>query len=231
MAKTVPWWSLIPTALFAGVAVWAIGPRVENPSGQHVTLEFPGGGKLDVSTEREGLDHETLMKQLFAKDFSRNGVLGWLKDNQRLYGLESPEMAQALNTMLCDPIPLDPLDQRLAKAKECASKPVAIALRRLSSDRAVPFHYVGNHVLVGVQKNSRYRPGPGHANVCRTGPYVAQKLQVIDVVTNRVVEVEAGGVYECTVGKFPELQLDPEDAVKLFGRPTNEFEKVIVVII
>ncbi len=231
MTKTVPWWTLVPTALFAGVAVLAIGPGVETPSGQHVTIDFPGGGRIDVRSEREALDYDALMTKLFSKDFSRSGVLGWLRDKHHLYSLETTELAEGLSTRLCDPIPAEPLENRLAKAEECASKPAAAALRRLSLERTVPFHYVGVRVQAGIQAESRHRPGSGRVNVCRTGRFVAQRLQVIDPITNRVIEVQAAGTYECTVGKFPEIQLDPDDAARLFGRPAGQFEAVIAVVI
>jgi len=231
MAKTVPWWTLIPTALFVGLAVWAINSPVENPSAQEVTIAFPGGGKIHVRSERETLNFEALMTKLFSEDYSRNGLLGWLRDRKHLYSLETTELAEALKTKLCDPIPLEPLEERLAKAADCASKPAVDALRRLSSERVVPFHYVGLRVRAGIQAASPHRPGKGRVNVCRTGRYVAQRLQIIDPITNRVIEVQAGGTYECTVGEFPDIQLDPEDANELFGRPAGRFENAIAVVL
>ncbi|MBE2243269.1 MAG: hypothetical protein IAE86_10975 [Burkholderiaceae bacterium] len=231
MTKTVPWWTLVPTVLFTALAMWVTRPVVQSPSGQLVTIEFPGGGRIEVRSKREALDHDELMTTLFSKDDSKRGVLGWLRDKQHLYSLENPELAQALSTTLCDPIPLEPLESRLAKAEECASKPSAAALRRLSQERAVPFHYVGVRVKAGVQAAKPHRPGAGRVNVCRTGKFVAQRLQIVDPVTSRVIEVQPGGTYECTVADHPDIQLDPEDAKRLFGRPPAQFESVIAVVI
>lgn len=231
MAKSVPLWSLIPVVLFTGLAGWAINSGVADPASKNVTIEFPGGGKINVASAQAGLDHETLLKQLFATDASRSSVLAWLRDNQHLYTLESSDLAEALSTKLCEPIPNAPLKEQLAKAQACAAKPVVGVLRRLAKERKTPFHYVGSKVSAGVQMESAHRPGQGRVNVCRTGEFVAQKLQVIDVVTDRTLEVQAGGTYECTFGTYPAIQLDPDDATTLFGRPTQKLEDVIVVVL
>jgi hypothetical protein len=231
MSKSVPWWTLIPTVLFTGLVVWAIGPRVKDPQGQQIDVEFPGGGKISIQSQREPLDHEVFLERLFATHFARNGILGWLREKQRVYLIDSPDLADALNRAICQPIPDKPMEERLAKAQECAAKPAVAALRSLSARRQIPFHYVGDRVLAGVQAQTPHRPGRGRANVCRTGPYVGQRLQVVDMARNESVEVEASNTYPCTVGEYPAIQLDPEDASVLFGRPANKLEEVIVVVL
>jgi len=231
MTKTVPWWTLIPTVLFTALAMWAIGRGVENPSGQTVTIVFPGGGQIDVRSEREPLDYGALMTKLFSEDFSRNGVLGWLRDKQHLYSIQSEEIAAGLRTRLCDPIPSEPRELRQAKARECAEKPAAAALRRLSFERAVPFHYVSHPVLAGVQAQKPHRPGRGRVNVCKTGGFVGQRLQVFEPINNRMIEVQAGGTYVCEGGEFADIQLDPDDAKELFKGALDRIQKVVVVVI
>lgn len=224
--------SLISTAVFAGLCGWAIGStKVENPSGQSVRIEFPGVGIITIESRRDALDADSLLEQLFAEDFSRNGILGWLRDKQQLYSTESTDLATFLNTKMCDAIPDAPLEDRLAKAEECASKPLVDALRFLSQKREVPFHYVGERGRASVQSARPHRPGSGFVNVCRPGPFVAQSLHVMDPVTEQYIEVQAKGYYRCTHGTYPDIQLDPEDAKTLFRRPLDELEDVIVTVL
>lgn len=231
MSKNVPWWSLIPAALFAALATLAIGPRVGSPDTQTLVIEFPGGGKIEVDSQRETMDHGALLDRLFATEFGRLGVLGWLREKRRLYPIDSADLADALHSEVCESIPETPLAQRLTKAKECAGLPVVAGLRRLSVQHQVPFHYVGDMVSAGIQFERPHRPGKGRVNVCRPGPYVGQKLQVIDSATNRSIEVEAGPTYTCTVAAHPGIQFDPDDAAELFQRPVGRVEEVIVVVL
>jgi hypothetical protein len=218
-------------AIFAALAGWLARPLVAGATDQKVAVVFPGGMKLNVETRKEGTDYGALLAQLFGDEFARLGTTAWLREKQRLYSTDSPELADLLNRQICDPIPEHPVDQRITKARECAEKPLVGSLRRLAQSRAVPFHYVGVEVQAGVQISPPHRPGGGRVNVCRTGPFVGQRLQVIDPRTSVKVDVDAGGLYDCTIGEYPAIQLDPEDAGKLFGRPLAKLEKVIVVIL
>jgi hypothetical protein len=214
------------------VGLVAGGGRVHNPSEEHVIVNFPSVGKVEFKTKAREIDYDVLLEQLFLKDFTRNGTTGWLRDKRHMYSLEGTDVVDALSRTLCEPIPNLPIDERIRKAQDCASKPVAEALRRLARERAVPFHYVGTPVRAGIQVSLPHRPGRGRVNTCRPGPFVGQRLQVIDPATSKVIEVEASGTYGCTLGDFPGIQLDPEDGAELFsGRPLAKLEDVIVVIL
>lgn len=226
--KQVPWWSLIPTALFAGLAAWLAHPVVSNPTEQTVSIVFPGGGKIDVKTKGTAMDAGTLLGNLFSDKVTRYGTLGWLKENQRVYAFGDAELAATLNQALCDPIPKKPLDDYLRKSQECAAKPVAAALRTLQQDQKVPFQVVGFEALAGVQADPDHRPGAGRVNVCSSGPFVGRRLQVWAKGGERSVEVEATGSYPCAMPGAPDLQLDPREASTLFRRPTAMLESVIV---
>jgi hypothetical protein len=224
------WLTVVPFVLLAGVAGWVGHAVVENPTEQRFHIEFADLGKVLIETKGGAIDHRTLLEKLFQDEFGRDGALGWLKAKQRLYSVTDPALAHALQTGLCEPIPDRPLTERLTRARACADHPVASALRRIAREHAVPFHYVAIEARVGVQQSVGHRPGAGRANVCRTGPLVGQRFQVIDESTREMIEVEAAGVYDCAIPEqYPDVQLDPDDATRLFQRPTARVERALVV--
>lgn len=224
------WVTVVAFVLLAGVAGWMGRAAVENPTEQRFRIEFADLGSVSIETRGGAIDYRTLLEKLFQDQFSRDGALGWLKERQKLYALTDPTLANALQTRLCEPIPDQPLTERMTRARVCADQPVASALRRIARDHAIPFHYVAIEARVGVQQSARHRPGAGRANVCRTGPLVGQRFQVIDESTRETIEVEAAGVYDCAVpDQFPDVQLDPDDATRLFQRPTARVERALVV--
>lgn len=230
MSKDIPKWSLVPTALLAAIVGWTVRPVV-NPTEQSIQVEFPGNqGSVTIKSKRsETLPPDTLLARIFATDFGRSGILGILRNSYQIYHLEDARLVDALRERLCAPIPDAPLPERLDKAKACAETPVANALRLLARTHQTPFHYVGEQVRMGVQGDQGHRPGRGRANVCRSGPFVGQRLQVVEPRTLQSVELQAAGVYDCTLPVHPKIQLDPTDAAALFAKPLDEYEEVIVI--
>lgn len=231
MAQQLPWWSLMPTIALSVLTGWAISNGVNDPDEQQVVVQFPTGqGSLSIASKKNApIRHDSLVQILFKDDFSRNGLMGVLRERYKVYDLNDAALADGLARRICEPIPEQPLSDRIEKAQNCAGHPVVQALRSLARDHKVPFHYVGAQVQIGVQYEDQYRPGEGRANVCRAGPYVGQRLQLVEPVSLRTIEVEAAGVYNCTLNVFPEVQLDPVDAQQLYRRPVDKYEQAIVV--
>ena len=216
----------------AGVA--AIGVLVflglpSDPTRQAVKITFPGGGELEMDVSRPEIDHASLLERLFSEQFTRDGVLGWLAE-QGVLSIQDARLVSTLESELCEEIPRAPIDARLQKASECASNPVAHGLRTLAEHRKVPFHYVGLQVRVGVQADTRSRPGKGKANVCRESDLLGKEFELTDLASGRNLILQASGYYNCTgYSRYPEVQLDPADARDLFRRPLREYERAVAV--
>ncbi len=146
-----------------------------------------------------------------------------------MYQLQDESLVSAIASDLCEPIPKQPLEERLTKSEECAKKKVPEGLRTLVRDHKPPFHYVGFKARLGVP-GEEDRPAIGRANVCKEGGLLDKTLEVINKSSGRTIQVKATGSYTCTgFSKFPDLQLSAEDAEKLFGYKVVKPEGVVVV--
>ena len=221
--------------LLVGLALMALLSSTVMPlSPKKTTLKITGPkgqGGFELNVEGESLDYENMLKQLFSDTFLRSAAVGWLEQKEKIYPIESPALATAISTEICSPIPNSPLEAKLAKGQECAQKPVASALRELSSEHKPPFHYVGIKGDMGVPDKRMNQPPRGTANVCRDGPFLGKKLQIGNLLNTKVIEVDAKGFYLCTpAATFPDIQLGPDNALELFPKtPLNKLEPVVIV--
>ena len=163
---------------------------------------------------------------MFANDFMKDAAIKWLEKKEKIYPVESPDLASAVASELCSPIPDAPMDARLAKGRECARKPVVKALRELASEHMPPFHYVGITGKLGVPDDENDQPAKGKASVCRDSDLFGKNLQVVNPLDSTAIEVEASGYYLCTHAvTFPDIQLGSGDASRLFPkRPAGDWK-------
>jgi hypothetical protein len=227
--------SIFVAGVIAGALVmFLVGGQFSPKSPTKTMLKVTGpDGKsgFQLNVEGESIDYEKILNAMFASEFLKGAASTWLATKQNLYPIDSDTLVTAIATKLCEPIPDEPLAQRLAKGRECANKGVVSRLRALAFKRQPPFHYVGVDAQLGIPAHGANRPPRGRANVCRDGDFFGRKLQVANPRSGAFVEVEALGSYVCTPAvRFPDVQLSPEDARVLFGSISlNKFELVTVV--
>ena len=211
--------------LFGVVAVaitWMVKPS-------DVALTFPGGGSLEMSAGQP-VAHDELLNDIFAQQFSRDGLMGWLADKD-IFSFEDARLVEALNERLCDSIPEEPLDQKIKASQDCADRPVAAGLRQLVDQEHVPFHYVGISVNVWIPARE-HQPQIGRASVCEESEFRGKKVELTNPRTSNQIEVQASGTSPCTgYTRFPDIQLRFENAERLFPGPLNEFQEAIAVVL
>ena len=196
-----------------------------------LSINFPEGDKVTVVADSKGISHDELLKSIYSEETARDGLLSWLAEKD-VFSMEDGRLADALNKRLCDPIPGEPVEERIKSAGECASKPVAENLRKLADNREVPFHYVGKHVDVGVQNDAPHSPDNGEANVCGDSELFGRTLELTDEATGERIEVRATRTYTCEgYARYPGIQLNGKDAARLFQKPLDEYQRAIVVIL
>lgn len=212
--------SFVGMVVFALLALVMVG---RGGSGE-LAFQFPGG-QLEFVTDRSAIPHEELLDSLFTSAVYRPAAEEWLR-SRRFFSIQDHHLPDSLSAYLCDPIPEEPIDERLAKASECANKGVARGFVRLREERAVPFHPIGHQVSVGFPSPA---PPRGRANACREGPLLGRTVTVLEPQSGRVQVVEVSGYYPCPGVGFPDLQLHRDDARALLRRPLMETEDLLVI--
>ena len=208
-----------------GVFVASRGPS--DPTDQTTEVMFGDFG-LKIDTSQQQVDHRTLLENLFANDFGKAGLMSWLADKE-IFSFDDARLAEALNERLCGPIPEQPLDQKIEASQDCADLPVAADLRQLVDQKRVPFHYVGITVQVGIPARE-HQPRPGGANICADSELRGKRVELTDPQTSNRIEIQPSGTYECTgFTRFPDIQLNFEDAQELFSAPLNELQEAVAV--
>ena len=70
----------ITIALAAFGAGWWVCSTTSDSSRQTMELTFPGGSGLKIDTTAPQITHGKLLDDIFAQQFSRDGLMGWLAD-------------------------------------------------------------------------------------------------------------------------------------------------------
>ena len=169
--------------------------KLSNPTEQMIDVTFPGGS-ITLDSSQPEIVYDKMLKDLFAKKFSKDGLMGWLADKD-IFSFEDERLAKALTERLCASIPEQPLNLEIQAAQDCAEKPVAAHLRQLVTKRKVPFHYVGIDVKVGVPE-LKDQPDSGEASVCATSEFRDQRVELTNPRTHNRIEVQVSGRYTCT---------------------------------
>ena len=177
-----------------------------------------GEATLQMQADNMEIKHEELLEATYKDEFARGGLMDWLASKQ-IFEADNPELVEAITTRACAPIPQDNREERLRLGRECANAPVVAELRRRADRRRPPFHYIGDIVTIGVPDA---RPPRGRASACTDGVFWRRNVRLTNLIDNqRFIDVEVTGHYPCTDPTAPQIQLNAEDAVSLFGGPTQ----------
>ena len=108
---------------------------------------------------------------------------------------------------------------------------VSSRLRELSISRKGPWSYQWDTVLISIPAKE-FQPRPGFANVCESGKFLRNDLEVYNIDQTHSIKVTATGKYACPEGlKHPDIQLNVEDAIKLLGSSNfSKYETGIALI-
>ena len=219
--------SHLPSFLLGILVCYVGSTQISDPTRQAIEVKFPGGAAVKIDSSKPEISHDKVLNDIFADRFAREGLMGWLAE-KNIFLFTDPRLADALNKNLCDPIPAEPVDQRIRAAKACADQAVAKSLRDLVEAKKVPFHYVGRLVSVGFPTDSQ--PNDGYANVCEERELRSTKFELTNLQTQKRIEVQASGRYACTgFTRVPDIQLNFADARKLFPTPLDKYEEAIAV--
>ncbi len=221
--------------VFGGVALLVIGLLVgrtipQTPAVEAVSITFPAGAAVELTTSTPEVSHEALLEEVFADGTMREAVVDWLRARD-IFSLEDDGLVDAIGSRLCDPIPESPLARRTAAARECADGPLASRLRDLAERRAVPFHHLGITVRVGVPED---RPPRGSAAVCEGSDLQGETVELTSGSGDSLVVDAAWGTYSCTEeegAEYPDIQLNPFDAFEIFPRPLARFHEAVAIIV
>jgi hypothetical protein len=228
---------VIVPAIVTLVIGFLIGWRAipADPVESEIEWDYPGGS-LKINAKTDLNSPENMLKRLFSTSFSKAGTEKWLKDNYMMYSLEEEALVNALQELCAPPANLS-AKERQKFMEACVNSPVLAQLRSLAENKEPPFHYIGVDVMVGIPDPE---PEPGIANVCLKNPriplrFLGKQIELTNPVNNVTITVKAVGHYTCTgYNKFPDIQLNLEDARKLFSgqnRQAYDTTKVIAVIL
>ena len=199
-------------------------------SSQTVAIAFPGGFTLDLQAEGNQISHVAVLEQMYAEEFSRAGLEGWLEEKS-IYQISNRAIAAALPSLCEEVSAQDPLQERLRKQQACAEVDVIRDLRALARNRDVPFHYVGQEIRIGVPAEDD-QPAPGRASACSDGEWHGQNIELTNPLNEQQITILASGSYRCTgVLGTADLQLNAGDAVGLFDGALDKYEAAVAVII
>lgn len=174
------------------------------------------GKKIKFDAKKDLKDHGAMLTKIFETDFSNSAAKVWLNKYQKMFSLSDNDEFTANLQELCD----DHADDR------CLGNPNVKRLRNLSDNNQPPFHHVFDEVKVGVQDEKRHRPSNGHANACANGPYENKYIVLLNPKKEKIKDAKfyVSGRYRCVKGgskTYPDLQLNKDDAVRLFERVIN----------
>ena len=192
--------------------------------------DVPRSGWAENRHQPAEIAHDKLLKDIFPQQFSKDGLMGWLAD-KNIFAFEDERLVKALNERLCEAIPEQPLDRKIKAAQDCANLPVATRLRELADKKWIPFHYVGVVVNVGVPERED-QPQIGQASVCASSALRDERVELTNSRTGNRIEVQATGRYTCTgFTTYPDIQLNFEDAGKLFSEPLGKYQEAVAVVL
>lgn len=204
--------------IFGAAACLAIGTAVgwnlskEGVKQTHVNLKF-GENQLEVKLDQEQIDAETFLGDMFSMDFSKSGVISWLKNKQKIFHFEDTDMVNEFKNLPPD-------------------HPVSEQLFKLSTSKSGPWAYQIDTVKISIPGKAD-QPKPGTVSVCENGKYLGRTLQLFNLDQSIKLEVNATGKYACPPNyKYSDIQLNTKDAKKLLGRKNfSKYEKAVALIV
>ena len=215
-------------SVFFGMALMGIIWFAMSDDSSRLLKVSIGEATLEMQADNMEIKHEELLELTYTDSFARGGLMDWLASKQ-IFEAADPELVEAITTKVCAPIPEDDLEARLRLGRDCANKPVVAELRRRADRRRTPFHYIGDIVTIGVPDA---RPPQGRAYACRDGVFWRRNVRLTNMNDNqRFVSVDVTGHYPCADPTAPQIQLSAEDAVSLFGGPTQKYEQAEAIVV
>ena len=191
-------------------------------------IALPGGSNVTFDIAESPVGHQSVLDGLFSTEDV--AVREWLAERD-MYSIHDRRLVGALNSRLCKPIPDHATTDEKRRSDElCADNDVVRDINELKRRRERPFHYVGTLIRVGVPEE---QPPRGTANVCKESELVGNQIQLTEERRRlNTIEVRATGVYACTgYVRYPDIQINADDARALFDRPPGEYEQAIAVAI
>ena len=194
-----------------------------------ISMSFPRGSLILEPTE-EKIDYESLLDKIYSTEFSKAGLMNWL-DKKNIFSFEDPSIVTALNKKLCEPNTERGLEERFKRDRECAEEDVAAGLRELERKKKVPFHYLGSVVKVGIPSKTD-QPPQNRANVCNNSDFFGARIKLHHPKNKKSIEVQATGKYLClSPAEYPDIQLNSEDAGKLFPGSLQKYQEAVAIIL
>lgn len=178
----------------------------------HINLKF-GNNQLEVKLDQAEIDAESFLGNMFEKDFSKSGVVNWLKSNQKIFHFEDPLLVDEIKNLSPDHI-------------------VSEHLFKLSTQKQGPWSYQIDTVRISIPEK-KYQPRKGTVNVCENGKYRGRQLKIYNMDQSFSLDVHATGKYACPPNyTFPDLQLHAKDAASILGYSNfSKYEEAIVLIV
>jgi len=206
---------IVLVCLSLGFAIGVlIGWNLERSGTKRSNIKWKfGENELEIDLEQDLLNAPTMLGKIFSEEFSKNGAIGWLKNSYKLFHYTDPDLVNEF--------------QRLD-----SEELVSVKLRDLSQRRKGPWSYALDTVLISIPAKE-YQPEEGFANVCESGRFLRNKVQVFNLDQNNSITLFASGKYACPDGlKHSDIQLNARDAKKLLGSKNfSKYEKGIALIL
>jgi hypothetical protein len=222
--KGVSW---LVVGLVSGALLWKVLPS--NAAKTKLTWKI-GNQSVTLDVAKDLSDPEAMIKTLFATSASRSGILQLLRE-RGIFAADDIALVDALAGFCPAEVGRETVVQRQHRLNKCFQNKVLQELRQLAKGHQPPFQYVGREVLVGTPPGTSLTRGS--ANVCSSGEFVGQTLQLGDLEGKRVITVQARGRYPCldVFGAQAEVQISAADTLALFNRPTDKVEHAIAVVV
>jgi len=185
-------------------AGWFLSDTGTNSTG--IKIKF-GDSEVDINLDAQEIDAITLLDSIFSDDYEKLGPKKWLEENQGLYEYGDSRLVPLIATLDFD-------------------HPSSVKLRELRDAYSGPFAEKSQDVVLGFPGDSLTTPGK--ANGCATGP-VSLLGRTVEIYqegkADKAISLKVSGTYECKYKqqrddgsyRYPNLQISPQDAKKLFG--------------
>ncbi len=171
-----------------------------------------GENQLEVKLDQDQIDAQTFLGQMFGETWSKSSVINWLKEKQKIFHFEDTDVVEEYKSLKSD-------------------HPISEKIYELYTLRLGPWAYEADTVRIGFPGGNN--PPPGKANVFDNGKYLGHHLTFYKMNDTNQITVHATGKYwGPSPDKFPDIQLNRNDAKILFGHSNlSKIERALVRIV
>ncbi len=196
---------LAVVCLAVGLGVgWFLSDTGTNSTG--IKIKF-GDSEVGINLNAREVDAISLLDSIFSDKYGKLGPQKWLEETQGLYEYADARLIPLIATLDFD-------------------HPSSIKLRELRDGYSGPFAEKSQDVVLGFPGDSLTTPGK--ANGCATGPLslLGRTVEIYqEGKANNALSLRVSGTYACKYKqqrddgsyRYPNLQISPQDAKKLFG--------------